>query len=97
MMVGHEQARPDQKARAVAEQVRLEIPELDAADRARGRGSLGEIVDAVEIIALDDPLKADLGLFHVLRLRQQLTLAQPHLVDGHLDRTVTQFPVQGFG
>lgn len=94
MMIGHQQAGPDQEAGRVTDQIGARILELDAADRTRRQHALGQIVDAVEIIALDDPFQSDLDRLDVVGLLQQLPLPHLLLFRRQLERAVAQLLVQ---
>jgi hypothetical protein len=75
-MVGHQQPGADQEARRVTQQIGACILELNATNRARRERTLGKVVDAVEIVALDDPLEPDLSRQDVGDLLKELALAE---------------------
>jgi len=93
-MVGHQQPGADLEARRVTQQIGARILELNATNRARRERTLGKVVDAVEIVALDDPLEPDLSRQDVGGLLKELALAELLFLHGHRDRTVAEFPVQ---
>jgi len=94
VMIGDQQSWADQKTRRIADQIRARISELDAADRTRHERALGQVIDAVEIVAIDDPLEADLSGLGIFGLLKKLTLTKQLLLRRHMYRAVTKFPIQ---
>src|SRR5689334_8940952 len=60
----------------------------------RHQSALAEIIDAVEVVSVDDSLEADLSRFGVAGQGEELTAPLLLLRDRHLERPITELLVQ---